>query len=263
MKAIITILLVCLTLVLVPNHTFAKGATSNKSWGQISDLSDQFFQYVNSKQYTEAQAALEQFTKKWNKLSLSTLDITDMEQEVMSSSLANVSKVINGDNSDLEKRQSAIEFRLTVDSLENNSDPLWKELKDQILQPFKAMEQAVKSGDDSKFQTALNQFLDVYQMIYPSLVIDMNPGQLQAVNTAVNDLVDQRMTVLDNKKVIEQLGQCHDELTKVFTINTGSDGINQQTKWTTMTMAGLFIFTLIYASWKKYKEQERYQERKV
>ncbi|TCP31624.1 sporulation protein YpjB [Scopulibacillus darangshiensis] len=261
MKAFFTCLLILIVL-FAPVHAFAKDNSSDKAWEQLTDLSDQIFQYVDSKHYSEATAVLKQFNNKWHNISLTVLNVSDLENRIIQSSIIDVNKTINSVSSDKSKRQTAIEFRLAVDAATHNQQPLWMGLKPKLIKPIDDMKEAVKKGDDQTFQHGLNEFLSVYQMIYPSLVIDLSSKQLHDVNSAVNQLTDHRITILQSEKGESQIKALQQQIKALFGIAKMSQ-VNEQSLWTVGLIGGVIVFTLIYVSWRKYRGQGRYRESKV
>ncbi|MFC7392647.1 sporulation protein YpjB [Scopulibacillus cellulosilyticus] len=249
-------LLLCLALIVFPIHSFAKEKSSDQVWHQISDLSDSIFQNVDNHQYELALKDLNQFKKDWSKYSETVLGVSEDNDEVIETTMNNLINILDKEVADNEKRQKAVEFRLSIDALESNQDPLWKGLKGQLLTPFEKMEEAVKQGNGITFQYELNKFLDVYEMIYPAMLIDVNQHELTLVNDEVNTVSNNRITMMQNKNKGNQLNKTYQDLNQLFS-NKMKKPIQQQLFWAVFIIGGLTVITLIYVSWRKYKGQVR------
>ncbi|MBM7645274.1 sporulation protein YpjB [Scopulibacillus daqui] len=249
--------LLCLALIVFPIHSFAKEKTSNQEWHQISDLSDSIFQNVDDHQYEAALKDLNVFNKDWSNYSDTVLGVSEDKDYVIETTMNNLMDILDKEVSAKEKRQKAIEFRLAIDALASNQNPLWKGLKSQLLTPLKKMDSAVKQGNDTEFQTGLNQFLDVYEMIYPAMLIDVNQHELNSVNNEVNEITNDRMTLLQNKSAAHHLDQIYSDLDRLF---SSSQGIFQKQLYAVIfIIGGITIITLLYVSWRKYKGQVRHE----
>ncbi|MHA4750878.1 sporulation protein YpjB, partial [Enterococcus faecium] len=71
------------------------------------------------------------------------------------------------------------QFRLAVDAVHSKHQPLWKEMKYAVMSAFDKMKQAMEQEDEQSFQQAFHQFLQRYELIEPSVKINVDREQVQ------------------------------------------------------------------------------------
>lgn len=254
MKGIFAVL-ICIVWLSVPLHAFAEtDDTAAQTWKQLSDLSDQIFQYADTKHDDAANAILSKFNKEWDQAA-GKYHVPEIDQRVIDTISQELKHFLQSNVNNTEARRAAIQLRLSVDAIESGASPLWKGLRPQVMTPIAAMEQAAGKKDWSRFQQRLNQFLDSYETVYPALVIDADPDALQKVNRDVTAFSNERMLVRQDKSgSLKRLNRIEAELAAIFSQQT-ADSREDGLILPVTVIGGVILAVLAYVSWKKYKEE--------
>ncbi|WKB37137.1 sporulation protein YpjB [Terrilactibacillus sp. S3-3] len=251
MKGILAAL-ICMVWLSVPLHAFAKADDkAAHTWKQLSDLSDQIFEYADTKHDDAANTILDTFNKKWEQAA-GKYHVPEVNERVIDTISQELKHFLQSHVNDSEARKAAIQLRLSVDAIESGDSPLWKGLQSQTMTPITAMKQAAGKNDwTDDFQQQLNQFLGSYETIYPALVIDANPDALQKVNQDVTTFSNERMLVRQDKSAsLKRLNDIETELTAIFSEQT-ADPVEDGLILPITVIGGAILIALAYVSWKK------------
>lgn len=217
---------------------------------ELTDLTDRILQYTDANQTDAAKSLLSSFDKKWKALMpvYSEPDWRTVEADALQLRFQ-----LDSDVSSQAMHENALSLRLCVDALTGGGAPLWKDMKDQVLSTVMGMKQAIDTRDQADFQSRLNDFLDLYAIIYPSLVIDGPNDQVQMINQAVTGLENSRSAAVNDKVRMKQLNLIEIDMSRVFGQNTPS-GNNNMIPLIAI-ISSFLILSLCYVSWKKYTER--------
>jgi sporulation protein YpjB len=253
MKNSILTLLIFITLLMWPVSGHAKSQKEDP-WAQLTSLATKVTDTVDSGDYEGALTFLDAFSKEWGKIS-NEQPLSDIQVRTLTASLYNLQKELQVNADPVQLKRSSVSFRLAVDAISSEGIPLWQSMGDQVIQSFNAMKKDVQTGNDAKFQVDLNQFLDLYQMVYPSMAIDVPSEALKNLDAEINQLSDQRMTYVQNAKV--EKGQLHalgGDLGTIFAQKTAtvSGGMGSSLNSMMFAIGSLIVVSLLYVSWRKY-----------
>ncbi|GGL47260.1 sporulation protein YpjB [Sporolactobacillus putidus] len=257
MKTEFAAVLLCLMFFFIgPHYGYARTSDKNIHEQELNNLSDRIFQYADANQEDAAKNLLSEFDRTW---STSETAYPDEDGRIVGTVALRLKILLDSGGNSSEIRDAAIALRLCVDALTTSGSPLWKAMRSQVLGPIKGMQTSLKNQDYPGFQAELNQFLDSYALIYPSMMIDGNPEGVIVVNKSVNAFADQRMSTIQDKMRIQQLTLIEKELAGVFDRSPAStiDSLSPLI----LAVGSFLLFVLIYVSLRKYFG-ERFKRRK-
>lgn len=241
-----------------PKLALAKDTNSDITWSMLSDISNKIFLYTDNGNIKEAQTMVELFSKKWSEVVPGTIKINNKDLRVVNVTYDQLEQAFsNHPNNTKALKDAATEFRLVIDALSSKNDPMWKDMGSKVIGQFHDVEQAARSGNNDSFQNQLNQFLDDYKIIYPALVIDIDPVTLAKLDGEIQRLSNGRMKVFNNKAYQNQLNKIITDLNSLFGYSKKQTAPN--VLWTSIAIASIIILTLIYVSWRKYTGEYRVQ----
>jgi sporulation protein YpjB len=253
MKQSIITLLLFITLLVWPINGHAKSQDEDP-WAHLTSLATEVTDTVDNGDYEGALTFLGAFSKEWGKVAKEQ-PLSDIQVRTLTASLYSLQKELQVQADPVQLKRSSVSFRLAVDAISSEGVPLWQSMGDQVIQSFNAVKKDVQSGNDAKFQVDLNSFLDLYQMVYPSMAIDVTSEALKNLDSGVDELANQRMTYVQNAKV--EKGQLHalgGDLGTIFAQKaaTVNGGIGSSLDSMIFLIGSLIVLTLIYVSWRKY-----------
>lgn len=249
---------VCFCVLFIPFHAHADSKPT--SIQTLTDLANKIYQAVSEQQLETGANELDNFKKTWAKISDTDESISPVAVRTIAAQEDNLDKALTMDVGEKKLNDTSVEFRLAVDALTNSKHPLWMGMKDNVLGAFIKIQQDVKAGDDQKFQVDLNQFLDVYQMIYPSITIDVQPDVIKKLDSQINHVTNNRMTIVQDQKThIPHLKTIHEELNQLFGGTEDASGFVTYPGVMTpsILIGGLIILTLLYVVWRKYRGEHK------
>lgn len=150
-------------------------------------------------------------------------------------------------------------FRLVVDAISSGHQPLWTEMEEPIMASFQNVKQAVNSGNNVNFQSNFNSFLSLYNMIYPSLKIDIPAEQIQSLDAKVNYIDQSRPTLLSKSADHQELEALGNDLQTIFDEMT-ADEADPSLWWVIISTGSIIILTLSYVGWRKYRGDQELEK---
>jgi sporulation protein YpjB len=252
-------ILMAVLLLLVPLAVYAEPAPSVE---KLDSISDEALQMVKIHRYQDAKKLLEHFEKEFltvtgegRSFSMDELRIITVAHDEAIE--AAVSATMQHD----ERMNRVTKFRLVIDALLSTHQPLWTEMEEPIMTVFSGMKDAAHDGNKEVFLSNLDSFLALYNVIYPSLKIDISPEQIQKLNTRVNFINHYRPQVLSNEDGQEELEALESDLKDIFDGMT-EDESDPSLWWVIISTGSIIILTLSYVGWRKFKaDRERMNNR--
>lgn len=245
--------IIILTLLVWPVSGHAK--TQDKDpWAQLTSLATKVTDTVDSGDEQGALTFLDAFSKEWGKVS-NEQPLSDVQVRTLTATMVSLQKELQVNADPVQLKRSSVAFRLAVDAISSDGVPLWLSMGDQVMQTYNAIKKDVQTGNDGKFQVDLNHFLDLYQMVYPSMAIDVPSNPLKVLDDEVNQLSDQRMTYIQNRKAEKgQLQKLGGDLGTVFAQKTATVNgeVTSSLNSMMLSIGSLIVLTLLYVSWRKY-----------
>lgn len=181
------------------------------------------------------------------------------ELQILTGARDEAVEVITSPSADTNERiNSAIKFRLAVDAVSSGQQPLWTQMEEQVMASYREMKDAAINQNKVEYEAKLNSFLTLYQIINPSLKLDVTTAQFQKLNTLVDFLDTYRLQVF-TKAETKELDELEAELEDVFN-QVYEDEADPSLWWVIISTGSIIILTLSYVGWRKYlgdKEEKR------
>jgi sporulation protein YpjB len=160
-----------------------------------------------------------------------------------------------------EKLNKATKFRLVIDALATSHEPLWAEMEDEVMSSFSLVKKAAVEAKSTEFHSNLNVLLSNYNLIYPSMRIDISADDLQKLDTGIRFLEGYSAAVPASKQDREEFEALEAQFQEIF------DGIEEDEAdpslwWVIISTGSIIVLTLSYVGWRKYKgDQEAVRKR--
>ncbi|MDF2902581.1 MAG: sporulation protein YpjB [Bacillus sp. (in: firmicutes)] len=245
-------------LLILPTMSVSAAPTSTII--KLDHISDEALQMVKLRRYDDAEKLLEyfsdQFLSKMGKERMFSMDelriITVAHSDALDAT-KNAGIPYN------EKMNRVTKFRLVVDAISSGHQPLWTEMEEPIMASFQNVKQAVNSGNNVNFQSNFNSFLSLYNMIYPSLKIDIPAEQIQSLDAKVNYIDQSRPTLLSKSANHQELEALGNDLQTIFDEMT-ADEADPSLWWVIISTGSIIILTLSYVGWRKYRGDQELEK---
>lgn len=256
MKRYLLVVMVLTSILIVPKFGHAQ-SNQTDPWTQLNSYAGEVSDSIDNSDNKAALVFLQAFTKEWNKVQNDpSVQLSNVQVEALTAVADTLKTDLQTDADPVELKRISTEFRLAEDALSSKETPLWMSMGNQLVSSFNNVQKDVKAGNDSKFQVDFNQFMDLYQMIYPAMVINVEPEKVMSLESDVLALQDAQTTVIqDRTEYTGQLNQLDQHLREVFQQPSQDVSALPSESINSMMMAifGLIVATLFYVSWRKYR----------
>lgn len=121
-----------------------------------------------------------------------------------------------------------------------------------MMNSFQQTKNAAINQDTITFNSQLNLFLSQYEMIYPSLKVDLSKETMQQLDTRIQYINQYRPEVISDGESQKELDALQNELTSIFD-DMGEDDADPSLWWVIISTGSIIIMTLSYVGWRKYK----------
>lgn len=251
---------VVIFLVFTPITILANEHTS--SIEKLDRLSNEALQMVKSSRYEEAKRLLEYFSVEF----LSTVESHPFSiDEARIVTLTNNEAIEAMGNTTLnhdERINRVTKFRLAIDAITSSNEPLWIEMEGPMMTVFEGMKEAALHGETEAFHAHLNSFLSLYEIIFPSMKLDVPLQTVQNIDARIHYIDQYRSEILTDRTSQRELDVLESELKHLFD-QMSEDEADPSLWWVIITTGSIIIVTLSYVGWRKYKgDQARKREKK-
>lgn len=245
-------LLFAIVIMLAPiNVSAVKLSTMEK----LDDISDEALQMVKFQRYEDAKRLLDYFSDQLTKTSMEQPLSLDELRIVRVSRDEAIEAAVSSNMKYEERINKLTKFRLVIDAIASNHQPLWTEMEDQIMTAFQQAKKAANNGDKVHFYSNFNTFLALYNVIYPSIKIDLPVENIQKIDTRINFIDEYRTQIVSNPKSQQELDGLESDLKNLFD-NIDEDEADPSLWWVIISTGSIIIMTLSYVGWKKYKGEK-------
>ena len=114
---------------------------------------------------------------------------------------------------------------------------------------------AVKDQDSVAFQEELNRLLAIYNILYPSLKIDVTPEKFQQVDAHLKFIDQYRPQVLSDSSKQKDIADLEGQLRDIFD-EAEKDDTDPSLWWVIISTGSIILMTLSYVGYRKYKARE-------
>jgi sporulation protein YpjB len=220
---------------------------------ELDQLSDDALQMVKLNRYEDAKKLLEYFSKQFLSVTGKGQQFSMDELRIVTISHNDALEAVTSVSLDQPERINRLtKFRLVMDAVVSTHQPLWTEMEEPILSTFHQVQEAAGSGDNIGFHEKFNTFLALYEVVYPSIKIDIAPNRVQALDARINFIDEYRPQVLAQATSQKELAALETDLRSIFDEMT-EDEADPSLWWVIISTGSIIIMTLSYVGWKKYK----------
>ena len=230
---------------------------------KLNHISDEALQMVKLHRYDDAKKLLQYFSDQYLLETANGQMFSMTELRIITVAFDEaMAATTNPEMQHEEVMNRVTKFRLVIDAISSNHQPLWTEMEAPIMTVFQNVKEAAHSGNNVSFHSNFNSFLAQYEMIYPSLKIDLPREQIQRLDNKVNYIDHYRPEVLTQAVSQQELDALGNQLQTIFDEMT-EDETDPSLWWVMISTGSIIILTLSYVGWRKYKgEREPKKARK-
>ncbi|MBP2241360.1 sporulation protein YpjB [Cytobacillus eiseniae] len=252
------LLIAIMIILLLPTIGFAEETTPID---RLEQLSDEALQMVKLHRYEDAKRLLDYFSEQISQSGKGRPLTADELRIITNSYDEAVQATANGTINHNEKINRVTKFRLVMDAITSPNQPLWTEMESPIMTVFGEVKEAVYSGDKEHFHSQLNTFLSLYDVIYPSMKINVDIEQIQRLDTRIHFIDSYRLQVLADEASQQELEALEADLQILFD-QMSDDEADPSLWWVIISTGSIIILTLSYVGWRKYKgDREKSREK--
>ncbi|MBR3378669.1 MAG: sporulation protein YpjB, partial [Bacillus sp. (in: Bacteria)] len=132
-----------------------------------------------------------------------------------------------------------------------------------IMGSFPTLKKEVKDPESTTFYETWNELVSLYDMIYPSLTIDISPEKLQTIKQHMEVIEQGEFLKASSGTKLERLTKLEEDLSSVFA-NVDQDEADPSLLWVILTTGSMILLTLTYVGFRKYRaEKEKKQKRQA
>ncbi len=230
--------IIFLTILLFILPTAVRGSENQSHWDQnINNV----LEYINNNNLEAADYLLNNTFSQFQKSNLPV-----GEAEILEPVFLQAMEAIENEK---DMKQNILRLQLALDAKNSTYQPMWVNRENEIVQTFAQMEEALQKNDMTKFEQSFAMFQEQYQIISPSLSLDLRKqefSQLQANILYVEEHMDDETVSLNSR--IQQLRK---ELISIFAKYSGETNYSS-IFWMSAIVGSVIAISLLYAGIKKY-----------
>ncbi|MDP4083864.1 MAG: sporulation protein YpjB [Bacillota bacterium] len=220
---------------------------------KLDEISDEALQMVKVEKYDDAKKLLDYFSKEFTSLSGYEHLLTMDQLRIVSVSHDDAVEATVSPNMKYQERMNRLTtFRLVIDAVSSDHQPLWTGMKDQVMATLHHAKSDIQHHDSPKFNKDLNSFMSLYNIIYPSMKIDIPAETIQKLDAQIDFIDDYRSEMIGNSKNINELSGLTDDLQKLFD-DMSEDQTDPSIWWVIISTGSIIIMTLSYVGFRKYQ----------
>lgn len=224
---------------------------------RLDQLSDDALQMVKLHRYDDAKKLLDYFSDQFISISGKEKPFTTDELRIVTISHDEaVQATANATMNHEEKINRVTKFRLVIDAITSPYEPLWTEMESPIMTVFAEVKDAAYKEDKEHFHASFNTFLSLYDVIYPSMKINVPIDRIQQLDTRINFIDRYRPQILTETESKLELEALEADLQLLFD-DMGEDEADPSLWWVIISTGSIIILTLSYVGWRKYKGEQK------
>jgi sporulation protein YpjB len=244
------VLLIIILILLAPIYVSAENSSSIE---KLDKISDEALQMVKYEKYDDAKKLLDYFSNQFANLTGNERSFTLDQLRIMTISHDEALEATVSPNMKYEERLNKLtKFRLVMDAVASKHQPLWTGMEDQMFSTLDQVKNAASKKEINQFNRHLNSFLSLYNVIYPSLKIDVPASSIQKLDARINFIDEYRSQMAGDAKYVKELDGLEADLKKIFD-EVNEDESDPSLWWVIISTGSIIILTLSYVGWRKYK----------
>lgn len=241
-----------------------KPAFANESydWKSLNKISDTALQLAKQERFSESAQLLSYFAEKFEEIPIDRNIISlDHYRTIISTHKNAQDHLLNEKVSTIEKVRSLTKFRLVVDAMVSEHQPLWGSMETSIMETFSQMKSDVEEGDKQSFQHDFNEFLSLYEVIYPSIQVDLDVQRIKRMDAHISVVEDRLFQEIPETSRAKQLAVMEEELKAIFE-RVKEDEADPSLLWVMISTGSIILLALSYSGWKKYRAERQKHPRR-
>lgn len=237
-------------------------ADESYDWKSLNKIADTALQLAKQERFSESAQLLEYFAVKFEEIPIDRQVLSLDHYRTLSSTHQNAQELLLDEKvSANEKVRSLTKFRLVVDAMVSEHQPLWSSMEASIMETFSQMKSDVQEGDNQSFQHDFNEFLALYEVIYPSIQVDLDIQRIKRMDEHISVVENQLFHEIPETSQEKQLAVMEDELKAIFE-RVKEDEADPSLLWVMISTGSVIMLALSYSGWKKYRgEKEKLSKR--
>ncbi|WP_462412505.1 sporulation protein YpjB [Neobacillus sp. Marseille-QA0830] len=231
-------------------------AETQSPMDKLDDISDEALQMVKFHRYEDAKKMLDYFSDQFESISVSVQPLTMDEVRIINSSRDEAMEAaVSPDMRHEERINKLTKFRLVMDAIATSNQPLWAEMEDPVMNSFHKVKEAAVNGNSADFHSSFNSFLSLYNVIYPSMKIDVPAENIQRLDARIKFIDEYRSQIIKDTKGQQELDKLDADLRKLFA-DIEDDEADPSLWWVIISTGSIIIMTLSYVGWRKYQGEK-------
>ncbi|WP_284035984.1 MULTISPECIES: sporulation protein YpjB [Neobacillus] len=249
-KKFLLLAIICL---LMPISVYAEGQSPME---RLDDISDEALQMVKFHRYDDARKLLDYFSDQFKGVTVTGQPLTMDEVRIINTSHDEAMEAaVSPDMKHEERINKLTKFRLVMDAIATSHQPLWTEMEGPIMTAFHQAKEAAVTGNSANFHASFNTFLSLYNVIYPSMKIDVPVENIQRLDARIKFIDEYRSQVLTDSQGRVELDKLDTDLQNLFA-NIEDDEADPSLWWVIISTGSIIIATLSYVGWRKYQGEK-------
>lgn len=249
-------LLLVLLLFILPINALANENDTRQSWDEYAS---KVLEFGKQEEFERAKVMLENFSDVFP--GSESTELTTTEMRIVLNTHNRALNAVTAINQESKQRIKALtEFRLAVDALVTEEEPIWRHTDDKLLGLIDEMIASVDHRDYNVYELRLKQFLSSYSLIRPALGLDL-PIDIQ-------QRLDSHIAFLENygsshkSELPKQLKTMKGDFKEVY--YGPSKKSETSILWMITSIGGIITMTLFYVGYRKYRgektERKKYKQ---
>ncbi|PMC39403.1 sporulation protein YpjB [Bacillus sp. UMB0899] len=233
-------------------------------WKSLNKIADTALQLAKQERFNESAQLLEYFAVKFEEIPVDRQVLSLDHYRTLSNTHQNAQELLLDNKvSSTEKVRSLTKFRLVVDAMVSEHQPLWSSMEASIMETFSQMKSDVQEGDNQSFQHDFNEFLALYEVIYPSIQVDLDNQRIKRMDEYISVVENQLFQEIPETSQAKQLADMEVELKAIFE-RVKEDEADPSLLWVMISTGSIILLALSYAGVRKYRgEKERLPKREI
>ncbi|PLR66782.1 sporulation protein YpjB [Bacillus sp. UMB0893] len=226
------------------------------SWEDLNKLSDTALQLSKQSRFEESVQLVEYFSREFEEMTKDNESISAAQIRTISSSQHTALDTLQEkNNTPDEKVRSLIQLRLVVDAMVSEHQPLWVSMEDPIMTVFANLIGDVENKDHQSFEQDWSEFVSLYEMIYPSIMMDTDTKQVQRIDAHISVVEDSVFKQIPLESKVNQLSLMEEELQNLFD-RIKEDEADPSLLWVMISTGSIILLSLSYTGWRKFKGEK-------
>jgi sporulation protein YpjB len=228
-------------------------AESSSSLLKLDEISDEALQLTKLKRYEDTEKMLSYFSDRFLKATAREPIFSMDELRIITVAHNQALQAVKSDKTSQEEKTNAVtKFRLVIDAIKSTHQPLWTAMEDQMMGTFSQTKAAVIKQNPEEFHVQLNSLLSQYDLIYPSLKVDLAPERVEKLDERLQYINQHSRKVFSEKGSQKELDALQQDLKSIFD-EMNEDEADPSLWWVIISTGSIIILTLSYVGWRKYK----------